>query len=66
MTIPEVAARLRKHIATVRRWIEAGDLAAKYLGGEYLILKADVLDFEDRAPSKAPSRKRARRGRRVS
>jgi excisionase family DNA binding protein len=32
LTVHEVAAELRVHEATVRRWIEAGDLRAQRLG----------------------------------
>jgi len=47
MTVPEVAATLRLHPDTVRRWLRAGQLPAVNLGGRrgYRIRRSELDRF---------------------
>ncbi len=49
-TVAEIAARLRVHEQTVRRWIKDGRLKAKGLGGRtgYRVRQVDLNDFLER------------------
>jgi excisionase family DNA binding protein len=42
MTVPEVAATLRLHPQTIRRWIKAGTLPAARIGRDYRVSEAAV------------------------
>jgi excisionase family DNA binding protein len=44
-TLPEVAERLKVSRRTVYRWVQAGDLSAYKLGGEFRITKRDLEHF---------------------
>lgn len=54
LKIPEVAAKLRRHPRTVRRWVRSGKLNATRLPGrgsagcEYLIAEKDLQLFLER------------------
>lgn len=48
LTIKEAAKQLKKHPATLRRWIKKRKLKATKLGGKYgvyLIERSDLLEF---------------------
>jgi excisionase family DNA binding protein len=48
LTVKEAARVLKKHPATIRRWIKERKLAATKLSGKYgiyLILRSDLLEF---------------------
>ena len=44
-TLSEIAERLKVSYRTVYRWVQAGDLAAYKLKGEYRIADRDLNDF---------------------
>jgi excisionase family DNA binding protein len=46
MTPHEVAARFRRDVSTVRRWVRKGRLAALHVNGRLLFRTADVDAFE--------------------
>ncbi len=48
LTTEEVANDLKVNINTVRRWIQAGELVALDVGGEYRVSREDYEDFIQR------------------
>lgn len=48
LTVKEAAKLLKKHPATIRRWIKEKKLSARKVGGKfgvYLIFRSDLLEF---------------------
>jgi excisionase family DNA binding protein len=52
-TLPEVAEKLKVSRRTVYRWVQAGELPAYKLGGEFRITERDLEQFlEERRTTK--------------
>ena len=56
LTLPEVAARLRCHVVTVRRYIRAGLLKAKKLQRRYRVSAADLERFLAADKTRGPAK----------
>jgi excisionase family DNA binding protein len=61
-TLSEIAEKLKVSYRTVYRWVQAGDLAAYKLKGEYRVADRDLNEFlEERRTPRSERRKSDRK-----